>query len=529
MILNWLLVYKLISWRVSLFASHLVLQMEKSKYLCDGLPTGDILISEIREEVLEATVCRYFGPKSSKSGWKYSLRTTEEEQRQILCLYRRVYEANEPPNKEITLSFARGLILMSLGQSVNWAQFAAERRKVREALKKKSEDRREKREREREDGERNGRGSLSAPSVLGKKRCTVGREDIGLPGSLSLSVKSEGVGEGLVMAKKTGPKSARTTYGPCWSRDEVESMSRSIEFHEGLAQECKSTLVDSREECSAIEDKLRREKLLLSDRQLMLNEVTLRLSQISEGEIPLRHDVESKTWELAELEVKGDLGSQAESEVVRKDIAALSTRRDALFFKRSLEELTAWICREAIVECTAQITELQDALRTSSESLKETECTVQSLEKVLLSMHEQLHKMHAGDGAVFYPRPLDSCPQRPVVRSHTLNACPVCTLWYDCFHYFSLGCGHTYHPYSLHQLVQTSSECLVPHCRETFATRSLVAIGIRPVARADLCMKVMHPAAKEVAATISGTSLLGQSPMLSFSLLLPVLFFFPVS
>lgn len=111
--------------------------MEGSRYTCDGLPTGDVLISEIREEVSEATVCQYFGPKSSKSGWKYSSHTTVEEQSAILSLYRKVYEADDPPNKEITFSFAKGLILMSKGVSVNWAQFAAERRKVREALRKK--------------------------------------------------------------------------------------------------------------------------------------------------------------------------------------------------------------------------------------------------------------------------------------------------------------------------------------------------------------------------------------------------------
>lgn len=95
--------------------------MERLRYICDGLPTGDVLINDIREEVTESTMCRYFGPKSSKSDWKYSSNTTEDEEAAILSLYRRVYEADDPPNKEISLSFAKRLILMSLGKNINWS------------------------------------------------------------------------------------------------------------------------------------------------------------------------------------------------------------------------------------------------------------------------------------------------------------------------------------------------------------------------------------------------------------------------
>ena len=42
----------------------------------------------------------------------------------------------ELDNKEISVSFAKGLILMSIGKSVNWAQFSEERKKIRESLKK---------------------------------------------------------------------------------------------------------------------------------------------------------------------------------------------------------------------------------------------------------------------------------------------------------------------------------------------------------------------------------------------------------
>lgn len=354
--------------------------MAPSRYICDGLPTGDILITDIREEVSEAMVCRYFGPKSSKSGWKYPAHTTEEEQAQILSLYRRVYEADDPPNKEITLSFAKGLILMSLGRSVNWAQFAAERRKVREALKKKSEDRKEKRERERESVERN------FPCVLGKKRCTVGKEDLGFPESLTLSMKSEGIvkSEGVAMAKKCSTKPGRSVVcGPCWGRDEIESMVRAIENHEVLARESKSSLVESRGELLALEDKLRREKLLLSDRQLMLDEVQMRLSRLSEEELPLQCSIQTKTRILAELELKSDLAT--EWKVVKEDIAALISERDALSFRKASDELTVRLCGEAIVGCNGAIKELMCRVVTSSEKNASIEARVSSLESVLLS------------------------------------------------------------------------------------------------------------------------------------------------
>jgi len=61
--------------------------MEEPRFQCEGLPKGDIIVGDIRDEVPEELVCRYFGPKSSKSGWKYNARTTPEEQANILFLY----------------------------------------------------------------------------------------------------------------------------------------------------------------------------------------------------------------------------------------------------------------------------------------------------------------------------------------------------------------------------------------------------------------------------------------------------------
>lgn len=107
-------------------------------------------------------VISYFGTKNSKSSWKYNELTMLAEHDAILALYCRVHEAEEIPNKEITLAFAKSLILMSKGKRVNWAQFLRKQKKARENLKEKVNYRKEKKIREAKDGLQSG------PPILGK-------------------------------------------------------------------------------------------------------------------------------------------------------------------------------------------------------------------------------------------------------------------------------------------------------------------------------------------------------------------------
>jgi len=44
-----------------------------------GGPNDGVLVGNIKEDVPESLVYQYFGPKSSKSRWKYNMRTTLEE------------------------------------------------------------------------------------------------------------------------------------------------------------------------------------------------------------------------------------------------------------------------------------------------------------------------------------------------------------------------------------------------------------------------------------------------------------------
>ena len=492
--------------------------MEKGRYTCEGLPTGGILVSDIRDEVTETKVCKYFGPKSSKSGWRYQHHTTDAEQAAILSLYQRVYGAEEPPNKEITLSFAKGLILMHEGKSVNWAQFAAERKKVREALRKKSESRKE-RERERETLSE---GTLSAETRLGKKRF----QDIGLPGSVRLSVKTECDLEGLAMGKKYmgvkgSAKGVKSVGGPGWEREEIESMVRAIEYHEGLVGESKILAAESRKELLAVEDKLQREKLLLSDRHLMLDEVNARLKSISEEELPLTAALKEKyiAMDCVSLaEIGGTLGEGERREAIglQKQIDGLKSKKDAMTFQKASDQLTVRVCVKDISGCTNVIEELEGALQKTSETNRLSESRVSCLESVLGSMREQLRKMHVGDGAALYPRPPESSPQEPLVHNHALNACPVCSLWYSSYDYSSLACGHTYHPFCLFEYAQRSSKCLVLDCEESFSPTNLLALGIRSGVCRDSRPKVTLSASKDVNGKSSTQTESGKYNSLSF-------------
>jgi hypothetical protein len=88
--------------------------------------------------------------------------------------------------------------------------------------------------------------------------------------------------------------------------------------------------------------------------------------------------------------------------------------------------------------------------------------------------------MSEGGGAVFFPRPIFGSPTTPTATIHTLNACPICSFWFSCFDYCSLGCGHTYHPYCLAEHARTSRKCLIEVCQAPFYSQNVVAIGIRP-------------------------------------------------
>ena len=76
-------------------------------------------------DVRKEELAHAFGPKSSKKGWRYDHRLTSEAAREVEELYCRVTSKNKITNNELTLQFARGLLLEGKGVEVNWAAFAA--------------------------------------------------------------------------------------------------------------------------------------------------------------------------------------------------------------------------------------------------------------------------------------------------------------------------------------------------------------------------------------------------------------------
>lgn len=313
------------------------------------------------------------------------------------------------------------------------------------------------------------------------------------------------------MARKASNKTWRVTAcGPRWGREDIDGMVVAIECHQGLAEKCDVLLVESRRELEAIEDKLRREKFLRSDRQLMLDEVKLRLSWLSDEELPLHCSVEEKNRALAVLESNSPLTCEALAVELRRDIAALTTKKEGLAFRKASDEVTVRLCGEAIAGCTDEINDLQCSLETSTERNARTECRVSSLRSSLVSMREQLSRMQVGEGVALFPLPLQSSPQEPVIENHTLNACPVCSMWFECYDYASLSCGHTYHPFCLHEYAQKANKCLVPCCDEPFGSKNLAALGIRPTSVPEAKKDQLRGVKEEVTAvkssqkTISG-------------------------
>ncbi|KAG0597150.1 hypothetical protein M758_UG315500 [Ceratodon purpureus] len=429
-------------------AMHLPPTMEsRARFLCEGLPTRDVIVGEIQEVVPETMVVSYFGKKSSKSGWDYRGHTTAVEQAAIRDLYFRVYDCPEPPNKEISLSFARGLISMSLGKSVNWAQFSKDRRKVREALRKKAEARREKRLREGENG------NEGSPAVLGKKRLSVGCPQLGFPETLVLTLKSEEALEGGAMVKKPDSRAGRHGVAHSWLPQEVEGLTKVISSTKELLQEATLKLEQSRDD--------------------------LRL-RLGEQERQLRSTLDLKALRLTELKLYDDPISREELKPVADEVSRVNAEVESILFKKGLEISTIRMYVSAIAGCEDTVLEMEATKLEKAAKHMACESRVQSLKSILSAMEEQLCRMRAGEGAAFFPLPLEGCPQSPIALTHTLNACPVCSLWFSCYDFQSLGCGHTYHPYCLYEHEQRNLMCAVEKCQQPFGTRSLQAFGIRP-------------------------------------------------
>ncbi|KAG0591096.1 hypothetical protein KC19_1G149000 [Ceratodon purpureus] len=452
-----------------------------ARFYVDGVPEGGIKVGDIgQERVPESMICSFFGPKSSKSGWKYQQRTSPEEQDAILSLYRRVYESQDIPNKEISVQFARGLILWSEGTKVDWEEFRVSRRKYREGIRKKKEQTKLVR------SERDGEGVV--PSIIGKRRCLASQGILSdeFPRELKLTVKSEVLGEGFSasMGRRGGGKSRNPIVSPCWLQDDINGMVEVIGDRSALLEGFRVSLEQVTKVRGEKEDSLRRARLMQEDRTVMLAECESEISRIDGEELSIRAQMEEKSILLESLG-SGD-GSLVEKETLVAQLSSDERKCEALCASRIDEQRSGKRSRQIVTECEETIGRLERELEMTYEDHTNLQQKVEAFVRQAAVMEEQLRMMREGVGNTFWPLPIAACPEQPVQTVHTLNPCPVCRLWYSCFDYVPIGCGHCYHPWCLAEHAKVSSRCLLPDCGKAFVRRHQIALGIRTSAQSPV-------------------------------------------
>lgn len=174
------------------------------------------------------------------------------------------------------------------------------------------------------------------------------------------------------------------------------------------------------------------------------------------------------------------LGETAILEMNKKQLLCDQTVLEGLQFQILDSERTNKRSGEVVSECNSRIAILESELEIRYAKEKELAHRIMSLKGLLDSMVQQLRLMNEGSGNFFFPRPICSSPTEPITMIHTLNACPLCSLWYRSFDYVPASCGHCYHPWCLAEHAKTSDKCLLRSCEKPFLINHKIALGIRP-------------------------------------------------
>lgn len=225
-----------------------------------------------------------------------------------------MYDDLHVPNKEITLQFARGLILQQT-QPVNWVEFAVRRQRYREQMRESKKISSVKVEKSGE--------ILGGVQVLGKKRLQVGsRREAPLPCVLKLTLKEEveeecAMGKRVVTTKGKGLRVKSDDVAPRWVQGDLHAMSAVIESTESLLAGCRAELEERLVEVEGLEGQSRRATIMLSDRVVMLEDHERELANFSEQHTLLQ----SKIKETESLLCK-EGGSEVLSSSLIVDIQA---------------------------------------------------------------------------------------------------------------------------------------------------------------------------------------------------------------
>ena len=434
-----------------------------------------------KEELAEA-----FGPKSSKNGYRFDYRLTAEAAREVEELYCRVTSKNKITDNEITLQFARGLLVEGKGVQVNWAAFAAHLHDHREkvcSVKAENTDKRQ-------------RGEGSTGILLHPPKPSAIRSSVVARSSSSAPISEVGVlpvrSQAEVRMGRGKRSFVKALAPPNWSSVDIEGMKATMEAKEQLCASLKEKVEVLQLEGEKKTSGAQRVGLLLSQHEAIYNAA---LAEFEKSDVKVdAAKVVLQNLETVLEELMGKKSALLDVGYSGSDIGQfdydISQKKDAL--RLASETLKELECQKACERMTERYA--YDKLRVSreeSDALQECQgldgkeyrsilVMLKSLESLLPAYENQLLRMEKGGGAILYPQPLSSHPDSPKETISILNPCPVCNFWYECHEHLAASCGHTYHPWCFTEHAKNSQTCLVLDCGEPFDKKCLTTWGIRP-------------------------------------------------
>ena len=434
-----------------------------------------------QKDVSKEELAQAFGPKSSKNGWRYDYRLTAEAAREVEELYCRVTSKKKITNNELTLQFARGLLLENRGVEVNWAAFAAHLHSHREKVCYAKAENTDKRQREQGSS-----GVLSHPtrsSVVAKTCSSAPISGLAPPPIRAPSEVRMGRGK-MTIGKALTP--------PNWSCLDIEGMRATLVSKEELCASLKQRAEVLKLEGEKKSTGSQRLKLLLSQHEAIYNAALCEFERADVKVTAAKAVVENLESVLEDLSVKksacleigysgSDIGQFDYEIAEKKDALKLASETlKELECQKACERMTERYAAEKLRVSKEECDALHEGQGSDGKEYRSILVILKSLESLLPLLEHQIMRMEKGGGAILYPQPLPSHPDSPKESISILNPCPVCNLWYECHEHLAASCGHTYHPWCFTEHARNSLACLVPDCGETFDIKCLTAWGIRP-------------------------------------------------
>lgn len=347
------------------------------------LPCGSVDVLSLTEvDVSVKEVCAFFGPRSRKNGWKFASYTTPQVAQSILSLYRRVYRATKIPNGEITLQFARGLVLQSRGSLINWLAFEAalEARRARVKVTKSTSDSAIQ-ELVRSPAERSG----------GSGRRTLAPASENAPPPMLELVKLEAPG-GILLQKKEGKAIEKKggVMGPLGTPNDLSNMESVLEFHRTILTSLKADFEQLKNEKSAIEGEIKRCRIVLSDRRVLIAQSRHKLEKLCLDEVLLRSQVDAAILADPQHEPAIPTG---------RATSAL----DAVEFKKTIEDRTLSHHLGEATNAESELTHLEEKYRNCCSRHSTLSVQLENSEKLRVAFADHLQRMGMGAGVSLYP------------------------------------------------------------------------------------------------------------------------------